>query len=351
MDFPVRLISDGKTFSVHTYFDICPESPDGKHVVYSRFTGGIPSRDFSAPKTGHVILVDRDGGAVRVIGCFAPRAAHTGAYALWIDNATVAYQDGAELCIVDIERGATRRLKGACQMFNPAAGAIFQPGEMYTKSGNDFPPGFYRLDIQSGKVSAVITVKELAQLPFVISIGIPYEVSHAKWSPGAKRVAGRIDGNRKEGRYPLIFSCLPDGSDFIPFRYYSNGNIDKPMHWNFYDDNSFYGYDVSRPHRPCCRWGLDGTFVEILHEGDGNHGAVSKNGDCFVTDSWYGVEPRRIMFYRRGDKNPVVLAEMPQSKIVDAHPVFSSDGRRAYFNRTGSDDHGSQVCAVDFPDI
>jgi hypothetical protein len=349
----IRVISDGKTFSVQTYFDVCPESPDGKYIVYSRFTGGIPGRMCESPKQGHVVLVERESGRERIIGSFAAAFGHTGAYTLWIDRDHAAYQDVSELCIVNVVSGTTRRLKGACQMYDPVAGAIFQNADMNVEKRDEMPQGFYRLDLSSGRISKVIGIEDIAELSFVKSLGTPDKVTHAKWSPKATRAAGRVDGVRQDGkgRYPFIFTCRPDGSDFIPFKYYSNGNIDKPMHWNFYDEHSIYGYDVARSDRPCCRWALDGAFIEILHEGDGNHGAVSKNGDYFVTDSWYGVEPRRVMFYRKGDRKPVVLAEMTNSKLVDAHPALSGDGRRAYFNRSRQEDYGSQVCSVDLSDL
>lgn len=54
------------------------------------------------------------------------------------------------------------------------------------------------------------------------------------------------------------------------------------------------------------------------------------------------------MFYRRHDREPVVLAEMPHTWQADAHPALSRDGHRVYFNRTGPEGQGSQVCAVDF---
>jgi hypothetical protein len=120
------------------------------------------------------------------------------------------------------------------------------------------------------------------------------------------------------------------------------------MHWSFYDDDSYYGYDVTDPRIPCRRWALDGMPIEVLHEGPGNHACFSSGGDYLVTDSWYNVDPRTVMFYRRHDREPVVLVEMPHTWLADAHPALSRDGRRVYFNRTGPEGQGSQVCAVDF---
>jgi len=345
---PERVISDGRVFSVHTYFDICPESPNGRRVVYSRFTGGVPSRMGDAPATGEVIVADRDGGAARSIGAFAPRTSHTGAYTVWIDDATVAYQDGPAVCLVNVDTGALRRFKGGCQMFDPVKGALFCPGEVRDEGPDAFPPGLYRLNIDTGAVRTVITPAGLMEYPFFRELPAPPTDlwCHAKWSPNGTRVAARVDLSPRQKGIG-IFSCRPDGSDVIPFKYFSGERWDKPMHWSFFDDDSFYGYDVTDPRRPCRRWTLDGEIIETVHEGPGNHACLSPAGDYLVTDSWYNVEPRSVMFYRRYDREPVVLAEMPHTWQADAHPALSRDGRRVYFNRTGPEGQGSQVCAVD----
>lgn len=88
-------------------------------------------------------------------------------------------------------------------------------------------------------------------------------------------------------------------------------------------------------------------MIETLHEGDGNHACVSADGSYFVTDSWYGGDPARVMFYWKGSREPVVLAEMALSQSAHVHPSLSRDGRRVYFNHLGAGGQGSQVCAVD----
>ncbi len=350
---PERLISDGRTFSVHTYFDLCPESPDGRKVVYSRFTGGVPSRFWETPASGEVVVADRDGGEGRVVGTFAARIGHSGAYTHWIDDATVAYQDGGMLCLVDVNTGLTRRLKGGCQMYDPIQGATFCPHEVHDEGSDPLPEGLYQMNLETGAVRAVITPAMLASEPFFKALPNPPSGlwCHAKWSPSGTRMAARVDilrGPEGQEKVVGIFSCLPDGTDVKPFRYFHpDGRWGKPMHWNWYDDESYYGYDVTRPDRPCCRWALDGRLIETLHEGPGNHACLSDGRDYLVTDSWYRVNPRSVMFYRRNDRAPVVLAEMAHTWLTDAHPTLSRDGRRVYFNRTDPEGQGSQLCAVD----
>lgn len=60
-ELPVSTISDGPTFSVRTYFDVCPESPDGRRVASARFTGGVPGRGGDNPWPGVVVVAERDG--------------------------------------------------------------------------------------------------------------------------------------------------------------------------------------------------------------------------------------------------------------------------------------------------
>ena len=353
--FPVSVISDNKTFSVHTYFDICPESPDGRLVAYTRFTGGVPGRNRDEPRAGVVVIIDRNGENERVVGEFSSRWGHFGAYVLWIDGSTIAYQDGEEVHFANIDTGEEKVFTGGCQMYHSSGGAVFTPGESVTFGSGPFEDALYILDIETGNVRPVITLNDLAKAEWLRDEPERenWDLHHAKWSPSGKRVAAlvRVLGEKQYEKIMHVFSCRPDGSDIVHFAYVKDGMNNKPMHWHFYDDESIYGYDVADPERPCRRWALDGTPIEILHEGEGNHACISSDRSYFVTDSWYRRDPVRLMFYRRGWREPAVLAEMPAFHAAEVHPALSRDGRRVYFNHLGVGGQGSQVCAIDIGEL
>ncbi len=345
----VRIVSDPQWPSVHTYFDICPESPDGTRIAYTRFTSGIPGRS-EDPKSGLIVVASLNGEGEKNVGEFRAAKGHTGAHVGWIDDSTLSYEDEGRVHFVNIHTGKERSFSGGCQMYHPlgiGGGALFCPKPIHP-SNEFFPQGLYVLNPETGKVQCILSLDQLMGTGWLKNRG-HCSLSHAKWSPTAGRVATRVTEKDKEtARH--IFSCKADGSDLIHFTYFQNGEYHKPMHWNFFDDESFYGYDVSQKTRPCCRWALDGTMIETIHEGDGNHGCLSETKNYLVTDSWYDSERIKVMFYRKGDTEPVVLSETPQLGFTDVHPSLSRDQKKVYFNAnlTG---HGSQVCSMDLSDL
>ena len=343
---------------VLTYFDVLPESPDGSRIAYSRFTSGIPARrGREGARAGEVVVSDRDGNLPRVVGRFERRAGHTGAYVVWIDDDTLAWVSAGQTRLADLRTGTDRAVEFGVQKHHPAIGGIFCPRELaFPGEEPPLPHGLYRTDVRRGTCDPVVLLDQLVAHPALAgtSFGTDAYTCHPKWSPGGRRVATLLcdagPGRPKGEQNRHLFTCNPDGADLRHFAYprgAAASDNTKPMHWNFFDDESICGYDVASPGRPLNRWTLDGEYIETLHTGEGNHATIGDGGRFFVTDSWYAAERPKLMLYHRGDDEPTVLADSGPASLTDLHPTLSRDQRRAYFNRLNLTPGVSQLCAVD----
>ena len=118
-------ISSGGDACIHTYFDICPESPDGTRIVYSRFTGGRAGLRWSQPASGEVVVCDVDGRNEVTVGEFDAAIGHTGPHAQWINDDQVMFETEEQVEVVTLSSGARTRFPGACGMFHPGHGSVF----------------------------------------------------------------------------------------------------------------------------------------------------------------------------------------------------------------------------------
>ena len=336
MNYPdLKTISDGDAFSVLNYFHICPESTDGKWIAYTRFPDG-PHDSQKGP--AEVIVCDREGEAHRVVGRPENVTHHRGAVPTWMDERHLLYSttgDGdGPVNVVNVETGETQSFDGGIDNYSAAL------NRTYYHAPHEGLPAVWFLDLQSGNREVVITSDRMAA--FAEQEGIPFEpegLAHSYISPSGRRIAFRV------GRKPdnVIIFADPDGSNLQLF-----GR--KMMHWQFYDDDSFFGHDdVFVGDRHMRRWDLSGNIIEEL-SGPGCHGSVSPDGQWIVTESWYGSDPVPIYLYRRGEREPFrVLAESlpPWSTRAHVHPSFSRDGSRVYFNFNSPGSRGSRLCCID----
>ena len=339
---PIRISPEGAR-AVHFYFQQCPESPDGKRVVYTVF---------GKRGAAEAYISDRDGGNARSVGSVAHAQRHTGADTTWIDNQRVAFCDAKlhQVHIVNVDTGDTRITTGGIEQYSPENGKI-----VFCSRGGALPMGIYSLGVESGECKTLIDLETVR--PFAKDMDKPYDpklwkLDHPYWSPNGKRIEFVIKAEGwkpKTKPHAFVFYCNADGSDI---RYISP----KPMHVQWWDNDSIFGHDdwdaVDKNLR---RWDLDGKMVEHV-AGYGCHGAVSPDKQWIVTESWYSSDPIVLRLYRRGQTSGGRVLYV-QPGTVDGenfwklrahmHPAFSRDGKRVYFNAIPPNAGGSKVFALD----
>jgi hypothetical protein len=211
-------------------------------------------------------------------------------------------------------------------------------------------PGIYILDLKTEKISLAATEREIVEM--VRSAGLTATervgaVSHVQLNPSATAVMMRLG----VPECPVFgaLGCVDldtHKTHIIP---------DKPVHQLWYDDDTymatrqFYRNGIIEMESSyIARFTKDGEELEVLG-GISNHMDGNKARTMFAGDHCYPGYPTDIGLYRKGDKNPVAVFEIPHfeeivwDKKVHPNPSFSRDGKRLYYNRPCSNDKTEAV--------
>ncbi len=327
----------------------CPESPDGKLLVYAY------KADLSAPETSIMVCnADLTGHReVYKVNC----GNHNGPSASFIDNRLIVFRDGAGghpvFRILDIETGEVKYRIIAKESHCAENGLYpFSLSADMMGLNPDYPqidrPGIYVLNVKSGDLRCVVEAREIEKL--VTDAGYTAtertaSVSHVQLNPSGTAVMMRIGVPECPVFGALGCVDLDTGkTHLIP---------DKPVHQLWFDDEtymatrqfcSFEGEQkrIEMETSYLARFTKDGEELEVLG-GIGNHMDGSPDRRLFAGDRCYPGYPTDVYLYRRGDKTPIATYEMPQNedvvwnKKVHANPSFSRDGKRLYFNRIRED--------------
>lgn len=146
---------DQNRHSIHSYFNVCPESPNGKFVLY--YTSGTPDGQF-----GDIRILERATGKERIIARdITTEDAHRVACQQWISNGKrVVYHDFRKgttcVVVVDLDTGKERVLAWDRLVWWGVA-----TGDIVPIYGKQWAPGqyhdLYLLDVVTGEIQTPTT--------------------------------------------------------------------------------------------------------------------------------------------------------------------------------------------------
>ena len=264
------------------YFQQCPESPNGKRIVY---TSLYPP---TKPRGGEVCVCDADLTGHRRVGSVEKVSPHSGAGAIWIDDATIMFSDLANETVfrVNVDTGESASALGTVSQLCPVTrGMVFE-----TMGRHSLPKGIHALNVDTLQTRRLVAPEDVKSFAGVM--GKTYDAR--RWNLGHPYLSP--DGTK------LLFQIKADGlsnsnpqGDFVLWARADGSNIHligpKPMHVQWWDNETIFGHDWQwkRDHH-LRRWDLDNNCVEEL-AGPGCHGAVSPDRNWIATESWYGSDP------------------------------------------------------------
>jgi hypothetical protein len=338
---PCECIS-GPGPALHPYFDLCPESTDGRHVVYFSFDGPVPG-------PGRLVVQAHDGSGSRLIGPRLHGIAHAAARQQWVDAQTVAVavvREGAgETLLLSIADGSRRRVPGVIRMAAPDGSCALTADNEWRAMGAEPPEvAVWRMVFASGTLTRLFGREELiAAHPRANELrGIAGTLAckHTKWNPDSRRffhVFHNEGARRKDPSLPRVKSLMLAQSDGSGLRYVDDfgthpfwGKEGRAI-WSF---KPLGGDGMAIMEHP-----LDGgKAVQITDPVHGNHGCLNPAGTHMVMDHFdreQGTAEVNTLCLETGELRPVArfaAVDLAHATGTHPHPTWSRDGRRVYFN-------------------
>ncbi|HEV7300297.1 MAG TPA: hypothetical protein VGN72_13095 [Tepidisphaeraceae bacterium] len=338
---------DGSRHTTHSYFNACPESPDGRHVLY--FSSTDPEGE-----SGDICILERATGKETALASgVATEDAHRVACQQWVnDGRTVVYHDHRDrrwfVMAVDIETQATKVLAEDRQI---GFGSPTQP--LVPVYGCHWNPGPNRdlelIDVRTGQRRAAVTSAAVI-------------AEYREWT---NETFGTDD-------LSIFFPILsPDGNRvFFKMARPSGGDDFRSPKASERQGNLVYDLRSRRFVRMFTQWGHPSWHPDsnqIFEKGNvlfnlettGNrqhcgesitdHPSVGPDGRLFVTDGNYSRRPTG-----RPGEQAIVVGSLERDEFVvvtrflnnggarswrrnHPHPVFTADGQRIYYNVSDGD--------------
>lgn len=356
----ITKISDGTYSTLLGMNGGMVESPDGTRIIYAR------KADLEKSET-EIYICNHDLTNHRKI--FDVHCGnHNGPSATFITNSLVVFRDSGEdnlpvFRIMDVDTLEVKYKICAKESHCSENGKYpFSLSNEFLGKNPDYPEinssGIYILDVLSGKVEKVISDEDIINM--VKEHGLtPNEhtasVSHVQLNPSATSVMMRLGVKDCPVFGALGCIDLDTGkTHIIP---------DKPVHQLWYDDDTYMatrqfnqGRHIEMETSYIARFSKDGEELEVLG-GISNHMDASKDRRFFAGDRCYPYFSPNVYLYKKGNKNPIAVFEIPQDEYTTwklqnhPNPSFSRDGKRLYFNRQCKSENGKYRTEAVFADI
>lgn len=351
-DENLTLVSPAGEDAVISYFHQFPDSPDGKKLVFTIFKEGDKS---------DIVVKDLQTEEFFTINTVNGINRHTGTYAIWIDDSTLAYDSNVDniIYIHNIYTGEIDQYEGSqISDYSSTNNKI-----LYKSKGKKRKEKHvYVLDLNTKTTTSLINIYDVEKLREEMGTETPikeWNFDHPYWSPDGKKIMFQVKAKlRDENRKVLkseafLFYADANGKNIHCAGY-------KPMHVQWWDNESAFGFDTNKKTgHHMHRYDLNGKIIQENVIGHGNHGTVSPNQEWVVTDTWYKTDPIKVHLYGIGDIYPTKVL-FAQPKVVNGkdfwdvhshiHPAFSRDGKKVYFNGMAKDGL-SKVWCYDLTEI
>ena len=327
---------------IHSYFNICPESPDGKYVLYY-------TSDAANGEKGDIRILERATGKETIIASdITTEDAHRAACQQWSNNGrTVIYHDCRDgrwfVMAYDLASASTTVLAGDRQL-----GFGSPTGQWAPVYGCHWNPGPHRnlelINVVTGETRTPVTAQQVAreypdyiQEKFQstdISIFFPVMSQDEKMvffkiaKPGGGSDFHSWAASKRDGK--VVFD-LVNGQFVRLIRQWGHPSWIPGRHAIFEKGN--FDFDVH-----------SGISTRHCPSSPSNHPTVSPSDPVFVTDAEASKRP----YGKPGDWTITVGSLQEDAFVIvdqfnnthgaaswrrcHPHPTFSADGHRIYYN-------------------
>lgn len=338
-----RVICSGP--SIHTYFDVKPESPDGKHLCYFLFDGKPLDH-------GRVMITDLDGSNARtVIAC--PATPHGAAQQSWLDNEHIYFSANGCVYIADLNGKIINKIPGAIDTLHRGTRRGLACTKNFTSCGSDAvtEEACFRIDLDDGSMHQLLNRDQAwALLPAALQAGnLDYETlhfKHTKWSPDGTQwfVVFTNEGPaRRKSSQTRIKSIIAVNDDGSHPRYISE--FGHHPDW-LPDASAIYAFEHGS--NKLLQWDPKTARQSLLAEMPcAGHPSVHPQLQLISTDAHGSGRTQVVVLNRQSGEHQCIYdgpypevdwqQQHPGRRVCHAHPVWSGDGKRLYVNEIVGD--------------
>lgn len=350
-DYPIKQISRGDTPCVGTYYDICPESPDGTRVVYSQF------ESCEVPGPAHLVIASRDGDDPKIIGESGRGIGHVGVFPQWLDDQhilscpRILATGMTETRINSLNGGGDQTLPGNVRMYSETNGlglVILSTGTS-EENPHDLLRELQILRLADGFEVARLNVEDAAaRIPDHDKLP-PLDQMHfmnSKWSPDGKRfsvvfcneVYRKRSGETDNPRFKVVMVGDADGGNLRLLGDLAHYPIHHPL-WTPDSQAVIAMHILPAGKQNLVRYPVDGVPEEQILNARGIHSHLRADQKTLIIDAFKypGPEQASVVRYDMATREMDVLASFNHQDYDHqtghhVHPVSSRDGKRVYFN-------------------
>lgn len=373
---PVVCVTPPSGDFMHSFFDVCPLSPSGRHLAVTRlpFVWRYPAPGDLA----EVCVIDLERRTLRAVHRTDGWALQLGAHLHWHpkDDRLLFCNErgtGAGAAVrIDLETGELRRYPAPIYAVAPDGGWALSPAlDLINASQQGYgvperpwrrrrlPPGapssregLHRLDLETGRAELMLSVADLVRpLPAEAARAATY-LFHVKIAPDGGRVfqvlRSRGLPDRPGSWRSSIVTFAPGGGDLrlaLPYRDWDRGG----HHPSWLPDGqrilmNLAAEDGSGLRFTSFAWdGSDRRELAGGRRGSG-HPSIEPTGRLLVTDAYLnegfaapdGLAPLRGLSLLDGSERLLAALDCGppdlRARRIDPHPAWSRDGRRLVVN-------------------
>lgn len=340
---PARPVLVGGGHALHSYFNACPESPDGRTIV--AFVSTQPEGHF-----GDIVIIDRAAGGRTVLaGGVEADDSHRQAHQQWIDGGSaIVFQNRVggrwQVERIDVRNGARRVLLRDRLLGWSQPGAVIVPvyGPHWEPGGHT---GLELLDVRTGDVTPAITLEQVRRAAPAITSAFPADrplsIFFPVLSPDLSRVFFKLSSPTGAG-FRAADASLRQG--LIVWSLAEQRCLGHAPNWGHPSWHPDSRTIVNVDNQWLDTDSMTTRTIDFLPRFRGSHPSVSPDHRWLATDTYlsaFGGEKGRwgvalADLVNRSwcivHRAPVIGGGTTSHRPPHPHPAFSADSRRLYFN-------------------